>query len=246
MKQFNKHSATALTLISLLIFTNGCGFFKNLPPGTPVETDPTDPASTEPQKTSDENKTLVKGKQVAYGINYDRDKWLFAESPSGDETEYEFDHVDGDVYAVVIAERIPIPLDSLKQIALENAQAVGADFEITYEEMRKVNNQDILAMKMRGSIDGIAVEYYGYYYSGDSGSIQFITYTGQNLVEDYQDELTELLNGLEVYTTAQAKVSRTPAKDSFTSEKTLIKGAKVNYGIAYDESKLLFAESAPG
>jgi len=40
--------------------------------------------------------------------------------------------------------------------------------------------------------------YYGYYYGGNEGTIQVITYTGKNLFNKYQQELTNFLNGLVV------------------------------------------------
>ena len=53
-------------------------------------------------------------------------------------------------------------------------------------------------MEMKGTTQGIKFMYLGYYYSDDSGSTQFITYTGSNLVNKYKLEIYDFLNGLEV------------------------------------------------
>lgn len=40
--------------------------------------------------------------------------------------------------------------------------------------------------------------FYGYYYSGDEGSIQIVTWTGQNLFKEMKPELDAFLNGFEI------------------------------------------------
>ncbi len=51
-------------------------------------------------------------------------------------------------------------------------------------------------LNMTATIQGIKVFYYGYYFSGPSGTVQFVTYTTQNLMDKYYRTMEELLNGL--------------------------------------------------
>lgn len=141
---------------------------------------------------------VVTGAQVDYSIAYDSSKWVAIPGATGEDAEYEFEHVDGDVYALIIAERIEMDLESLKAVALENAQSVAPDAQIVFEEDRTVNGVQVHVMKIDGTIYGIAFEYYGYYYGGSAGTIQFITYTSLNLTDDYAADLTELLNGITI------------------------------------------------
>jgi hypothetical protein len=53
-------------------------------------------------------------------------------------------------------------------------------------------------MQMSGTIQGISFVYYGYYYSHESGSVQFLAYTSQDLLNNYSDDIEELLNGFVV------------------------------------------------
>lgn len=140
----------------------------------------------------------VSGAQVDYTIAYDSSKWTAIPGESNGDAEYEFEHVDGDVYALIIAERIEMDLESLKEIALVNAQSVAPDAQIVFEEDRTVNGVQVHVMKIDGTIYGIGFEYYGYYYGGAAGTIQFITYTSSNLLAEYEADLTELLNGLTI------------------------------------------------
>lgn len=182
----------------LALLLNGCSF----------NFDTNDTADTgETGKTSDtsntnfatpvfENMGSVAGAQVDYTINYDSSKWTAKPSDPTADTEYEFENVDGDIYAMVVAEKIEVPMDTLKEVVLQNAQSVAEDAEIVFEESRTVNGVDILAMKISGTVYGMQFMYYGYYYGGSAGTIQFITYTTTNLMDEYEQDLTDLLNGL--------------------------------------------------
>jgi hypothetical protein len=54
----------------------------------------------------------------------------------------------------------------------------------------------VLFLQMDGTMYGIKIFYYGYYFSNTEGIIQFVIYTAQNLLKEYQDECDKLLNGL--------------------------------------------------
>ena len=142
---------------------------------------------------------LLKGKRVTYGLWYDSSKWIVDQVIDNASAEYELTHIQGDRYVVIIPERITIPLDTLKMAALANAKKVAPDIEVILEETRIVNENKILCMKMNATIQGIPVSYVNYYYSGNGGAVQLMAYTGQNLFEEYKQDLFDLLNGFEVY-----------------------------------------------
>ena len=101
-----------------------------------------------------------------------------------------------DLYAMIITEKFEIPISTLKDVALENGRDVSPDLKIVKEEYRNVNGLDLLLMQMDGTIQGIKFSYYGYYYSNESGTVQFLTYTSQNLLAEYKSDIEDLLNGL--------------------------------------------------
>ncbi len=142
---------------------------------------------------------LLKGKRVTYGLWYDSSKWIVDQVIDNASAEYELTHIQGDRYVVIIPERITIPLDTLKMAALANAKKVAPDIEVIQEETRIVNEHKILCMKMNATIQGIPVSYVNYYYSGKGGAVQLMAYTGQNLFEEYKQDLFDLLNGFEIY-----------------------------------------------
>ena len=65
-------------------------------------------------------------------------------------------------------------------------------------EYRMVNGNKVMYVEIVGNIDGVNVQYSSYYYSDDSGSTQYITYTAPNLVNKYQKDIDAFLNGFDV------------------------------------------------
>lgn len=199
---------------------------------------------TENSIQSPTSEDIVTGSKVNYSVTYNKDKWILQTSEKGSDSEYVFTHVDGDVEAQIIPERLNLSISSLKKIALDNAKDVAPDAKITFEETRKVNGVDVLAMKMEGTIDGIAFIYYGYYFTGKNASIQFITYTGTNLFTEYEDDFTELLNGLKIDESLVGEISAN--ETPLSTEDEVIAGAKVKYQIKYNPEKWIIENSEPG
>ncbi len=103
------------------------------------------------------------------------------------------------LYAMLISEKLTIPIESLKNIVLENAREATPDIKIVHQEYRNVNGIQVLMLQMQGTIQGIQFTYFGYYYSNEQGTIQLLTYTGANMFQEYKNEIEKFLNGLVQY-----------------------------------------------
>lgn len=121
--------------------------------------------------------------------------WKLGKTEAGKTT---FEHTDGDGYAMVIAERIEMSPEALRSMALEKATQAAPDAKITFEEKRSVNGSDVMCRQIKGTIQSIPFEYYGYYYTGKEGTIQVITYTAQNLFSEYEKDFVDFLDGFTV------------------------------------------------
>jgi hypothetical protein len=126
-------------------------------------------------------------------IKYDQNKWK--QKTSGKPGHFEFEHSSGDAYAMIIAERIAFPTDSLPDIALSNAKDADPNAAITFREKRRVNGVDVWFVKIEGVLEKTPFIYYGYYYGGKNGSVQVVTYTGKSLMAEYEKDFMEFLNG---------------------------------------------------
>jgi hypothetical protein len=139
---------------------------------------------------------LLKSSKANLGFWLDSKKWSFTKETSNPSSEYELQCKDKDLYGMILIEKIEIPLETLKGIAFKNAQEAAPDMKIIKEEYRTVNGLKVLLMQMNGSMQGIKFSYYGYYFSNKNGSVQYVTYTAQNLMSEYENECDILLNGL--------------------------------------------------
>ena len=139
---------------------------------------------------------LIKSEKVDVGFWLNPKIWAFKKSTDNPDAEYELQLKGEDLYGMIISEKVEIPLETLKSIALENGRAVAPDLKVVKEEYRSVNGLKVLFLQMNGTMQGVKFSYYGYYFSTKNGSIQYITYTSQNLQNSYIKECENLLNGL--------------------------------------------------
>jgi hypothetical protein len=91
-----------------------------------------------------------------------------------------------------------MPIETLRNMALTNAKNAAPDARIVSQETRRVNGHDVSVLQIDGTIQGIRFTYLGYYYSGQEGTIQLITYTAANLFEEYKPQLEQLLDGFTI------------------------------------------------
>jgi hypothetical protein len=146
---------------------------------------------------NDKNSTfLLKSKILNVGFWLNPKLWSFEKAVDNEEAEYDLTMRNEDLYAMIITEKTQIPLETLREIAFENGLEVAPDLQIIDQEYRMVNGEKVLFMKMYGTISGIKFAYFGYYFSNENGTLQYICYTSQNLIEEYEDECEKLLNGL--------------------------------------------------
>ncbi|WP_020536002.1 hypothetical protein [Lewinella cohaerens] len=141
---------------------------------------------------------LLKSSKNDFGFYLNPKDWTFMKDGSNPAAEYELHLKSGDLYGMIISEQLEIPLETLRGIALSTAKAAAPDLKIVKEEYRMVNGLKVLHLQMDGTMQGIKFSYYGYYYSNESGTVQYVTFTAQNLMDSYREQCDALLNGLVV------------------------------------------------
>ncbi len=138
---------------------------------------------------------VLKSKKGFCEVWYDPAKWKSVAS-TNPAAEFELIHSSREANALVIVERLSMPLSALKNVALTNARNVAPDVAVEWEQERTVNGTKVLAMRLTGTAQGIKFKYFGYYWSGQAGILQVVTYTGANLFDEFQADCVDLLNGL--------------------------------------------------
>jgi len=152
--------------------------------------------NSKPFKKKISSSFLLKSTNINIGVWLDPKKWSFKKGGTDDAAEYELELKGKDLYGLLITEKVEFPLETFKMIALENAKEASPDIKIVKQEYRTVNGKKLLMLQMDGTMQGVKFSYYGYYYSNTKGSVQFVTYTAQNLLNDYLEDIEEILNGL--------------------------------------------------
>jgi hypothetical protein len=178
--------------VEVVLFDDGTWKYQNEDESTVNE------VKTNPNKLkkSEEATFLLKSNNLNVGFWLNPKLWSFKKQTVNEAAEYELSLKSGDLYAMVITEKVEIPLETLKSLALENGQKVAPDLKIVKEEYRNVNGLKVLLLEMSGTTKGIKFSYYGYYYSNTNGTVQFITYTSTKLLNSYKSKIDALLNGL--------------------------------------------------
>ena len=187
-----QEKAVTSTGEEVILFDDGTWKYMN------VDLPTVDEIKTNPRNftKAKESSFLLKSKKTKNGFWINPKKWDFRKGADNPDAEYELQLKEGDLYGMIITEKVEIPLEALKNIALTNAKSVAPDVRVIKEEYRNVNGIKVLCMQLNGTTQGIKFSYFGYYYSDESGTVQFITYTAQSLIEEYRDTAESLLNGI--------------------------------------------------
>ena len=140
---------------------------------------------------------LVKSQIFNVGIFMNPSKWTFSTHRDNEKNpEYRFSLKSGEGYAVMVTEKTQIEIESLRKIALMNAEKVSADFKETSAEYRMVNGKKMICLRFQGTVQGIKINYIGYYYSNPNGTVQLLCYSSKQYFDSVQTELERFLNGL--------------------------------------------------
>jgi hypothetical protein len=156
------------------------------------------PSKTEASQKDRRATEIYRGKHGTFTLSLIPGVWKKSLKPSSPAAEVEFTHKDGDAMAMVIAERIAVSPAVLKETVLKNARNADPEAKIIKEEKRTVNGSDVTFLTINAKVQGIPFTYMYDLYTGDAGTIQILTFTGQNLVNEYRADIEALLNGFEV------------------------------------------------
>jgi hypothetical protein len=146
--------------------------------------------------SSTKSSTSKNGKFV---LNYDSKLWdSIAPGEINDIAELAFQEKTEGSYAMLIVENMPIPLESLTEIAAQNALDASPNAQVVSREYVTVNGKRMIQMIIQGTISGIDFTYFGLYYSDEASSVQYLSYTVTSIFEQNKANMQKLLSGFEV------------------------------------------------
>lgn len=139
---------------------------------------------------------LMKSKKANFGFNINPKKWIVEKAAVNTDAEYQVRFKDSDIYGMIISEKVEIPVETLRNIVLDNARAGASEVKVLSEEYRIVNGNKVLSMTFQAKAQGIQFQYHGYYDSNESGTVQYLLFSSPAIMNTYKGEIQDLLNGL--------------------------------------------------
>ena len=190
---------------SVLLLPDGTWVYKAETPGpaappaatpVPVPAPASTPAAA-PSAPPDVSGGHLEGGNGSYSVRFDENNWHIIDNLN-DSMEYALQSKSGDVIAMLIYENLQVPLSTLKQAILKNASSAAPDLKLINEKRITKNGKQIMVLKYRGTIDGKSFTYYGYYTSGDWGTLQFTVYSPTGVYNQREADMFALLDGLKI------------------------------------------------
>jgi hypothetical protein len=149
-----------------------------------------------PHYTVPENSTnVVKGKETRYELWYNAGKWNLLPDSVYSNSEYALEFHNGELIAMMITERMQVPLSRIKEASIASFKKEGSECRISEEQKIMVNDTEGLLLKIDALVDGIPVSYLNGYFSTREGTFQLITYTAYNLFDSYRNDMIGLISG---------------------------------------------------
>jgi hypothetical protein len=152
---------------------------------------------------SESSTSVIEGKKLQYQLWYDKDKWevIYREHPWYKEMEgilkknrlinvRTIIHKSQEVFCFVQEERIPGSFQTISNF-------MHSGHNIIYEEIRKVNGQDVLYTKCYTKDPETSNFVYCYYFlTNKSGTVKVAAGTTKDLFSEHEPHIFDLLNGL--------------------------------------------------
>ena len=189
---FAQQTAVTETGNLVILYDNGTWTYMHKDSLTSTEV----PVNSEKIYVNPTSLFLLKSSRINMGCYIDTSKWTIKRLGDSEAAEFEINNMESGLYGMLITEKLNLPLESLANIAIDNARNAAPDVKVIDKQYRTVNGLKIMMMHMTGTIQEIKFSYYGYYYSTPAGATQFLVYSSDEIMKTHIAEIEELLNGL--------------------------------------------------
>ena len=150
---------------------------------------------------------LIKGEKVDYELWVDKNKWEIYDSKDnvfidfrnmlgsqGVGLSHVLRHNSGESMAIIQEIQTPTDFEILHK-TLSESLSTGKG-SIVSEDIRKVNDSDMLFIKWMENLGTSKIVWLSYYLSNKSGHMRLACGTTEELLTEYESDIIDLLNGL--------------------------------------------------
>ncbi len=132
-----------------------------------------------------------------FSVAYSGDTWeLMQVKDSDSASKRAFAHKTLPMYAMVIADEIPVSTAAVKNVILANARAGGAEPTVLLDKPVDIGGNAAGNIRFAVAHKGVEFEFVAYYFGSPDGNVQVSCYTAQSLFAKYENECKKFLDGL--------------------------------------------------
>jgi hypothetical protein len=147
-------------------------------------------------KSNDPNDVVLKSKSGKYQLNVNMEIW---HQTTANNAQAEFQFVNGEEtgYGVVLFDGLSIPLASMKQILIMNANKIDPNARIADVEECSVNGTSGELVTYLATAANLEFTFFTFIASKDTGTIQYTFYTLSSVFEKMRPLFIDTISGLE-------------------------------------------------
>ncbi|MFP4562661.1 MAG: hypothetical protein ACLFRY_05045 [Spirochaetia bacterium] len=134
-------------------------------------------------------------KNGKYSLYIDQDDWIQT-TGLNDHAQFQFRNKDETGYGILIFEGLPIPLENMRNILIDNASNLDPYARILEVQGCTVNNSEGELVTYTASGSGLDFTFYAYITMKEKGTIQFIFYTLSTAFEGLKPSFQEGISSL--------------------------------------------------
>lgn len=146
-------------------------------------------------KGADTDKVL-KSKSGKYQLNVNMDIWHLT-TANNPQAEFQFVNAEETGYGVVLFDGLSIPLDSMKQILIMNANKIDPNARIADAEACTVNGTSGELVTYLATAANLEFTFFTFIATKDTGTIQYTFYTLSSVFEKMRPLFIDAISGLE-------------------------------------------------
>ena len=157
--------------------------------------------NTDGNTSSSISKIIIKGKNQKYGLWIHKNKWHNQKFADNQNLDIQIGHKSGssNIGIMTTFTDAECGLNNAKTLTIQGFKKQMPDLTIESEEMKWVNNNPVLHLKIMGTINYVPMTLNFYLYSGKIGTIQICALASNNLFEKYKSDLFDAMGGFVVF-----------------------------------------------
>jgi len=129
-------------------------------------------------------------------INYDANVWRQAADTNAS-AEFSFQNMDNNGFGMLIYDGLPIPLATMEEVVIKNANNIDPNASIKDIEKCMVNGTPGELITYQARSTGLDFTFFSFVATKDTGTIQYTFYTLTSVFDKLRPSFLEALSGVE-------------------------------------------------